>query len=266
MAQHWWQWLNPQQWRQWGVVTTLTGLGSAVAYYLQVMDRPWVGIAGAACTFVAIVWPARQVIKERRSADAGKRVAELGERKRIADLLEPLANKLHRLVRISPGSEAEARQRLKETFVRELAHSFDAGVRVAFYEYHRAAKNTPVRLTCDEFHSGRDGRPRIRFVAGHDPGDYLLDRMAQRADEPVFVANVRMPGLSYEKPPAEWGSAGWSEYTTFGCASVSSGGKKWGMLTFDAVDPELLVHEDARYLQITAQLLAAGLHATGSKK
>ncbi|MFE5295897.1 hypothetical protein [Streptomyces sp. NPDC056632] len=266
MAQHWWQWLNPQRWRRWGVVTTLAGVGSAAAYYLQVMDRPWVGMVGAVCTFVAITLPARQVIKVRQSAKAERRAVELKERARIANLLEPLSDKLHRLVRISPGSEHEVRQRLKETFVRELAHSFDPGVRVAFYEYHRAARNTPARLSCDEFRAGRDGRPQIRFIAGRDSGDYLLNLMADKDGDPIFVADVRNPGSSYEKPPPEWASGGWHEYMVFGCAGVLSEGKRWGMLTFDAADPGLLADEDARVLLITAQLLATGLHATISKK
>lgn len=212
MAWHWLRWGNPWNWRRWGVITALSGVVSAIAYFLQVVDEPQFGIPGAVCTLVAIVMPARQAIKERQELEEKSKhererleqerdAAALAERERLADLLEPLATKVQRLVRISSGTENTIRQHLKEDFVRQLAQSFGTDVRVSFYEYHQGSKNNPPRLTCDgdEFHAGRDSKSKVKFLGRTGPGDYLLEWMAQRDSEPIYVKDVTSPGSSFEK-------------------------------------------------------------------
>ncbi|MFF7352172.1 GAF domain-containing protein [Streptomyces filipinensis] len=90
----------------------------------------------------------------------------------------------------------------------------------------------------------------------------MLERMASLDDTIIFVPDVRSARPAYPRPPAEWDSAGWNEYSAFACAAVASDGKRWGMLTLDSSDPAILTKEDAHLLGIAAHLLAAALHAT----
>jgi hypothetical protein len=210
----------------------------------------WSLVAASGGTWLTGRLATRQARKRQWAAEDSERMARIDTRIQIADVLRPLAETLAKLPSLSKAEKREQCESMKRGVVDAAAELLGPDrSRAGWFEYQagRPARLVPVA----ELRRGRADPQRTEFVGGTLEGDAALALLEQ--DTTRFCADVDTD------PPPGWDSAAHPVYRTFISAGVVADGRKFGMLTLDALEPGDLTPNDVYAMSLLAKLLAAAL-------
>jgi len=192
-------------------------------------------------------WQAR---RQQWAAEESERMARIDTRIQIADVLRPLAETLAKMPSLSKSEKREQCESMKRGVVDAAAELLGPErSRAGWFEYRegRPARLVPVA----ELRRGRGDPQRTEFVEGTPEGDAALALLDN--DTTRFCPDVDTD------PPPGWDSEAHPAYRTFISAGVVADGRKFGMLTLDALEPGDLTPNDVYAMSLLAKLLAAAL-------
>lgn len=210
----------------------------------------WALVVAAAGTWVTGRLSTRQAQRRQAAAEESERLARIGTRIQIADVLRPLAETLAKMPLLSRAEKRQQCESMKRGVVDAVAELMGPErSRAGWFEYRddRVPKLVPVA----ELRRGRADPQRTEFVQGTPEGDSALDLLEN--DTTRFCSDVEL------EPPPGWSSELHSSYRSFIAAPVVAEGRKFGMLTLDALEPGDLTEDDVYSISLLAKLLAAAL-------
>jgi len=193
----------------------------------------------------------RQWRASRAEASAEEREIEARVETRMAinDALDPVLQLLGRMAAARDRAERDIVAAQAVTLVLATASEFIGPARSRACWFH-LDPGPPRRLLPTE-HAGRAGSPSTLFTEGTVAGDAALALVlagdALRCDD---VERTPPPGWALDREPG---------YRTFVAVSVASEGEAFGMLTLDALQPDVLTADDEGLLRLMAALLALAL-------
>jgi hypothetical protein len=251
---------EPRRWTAGALV--LAGLGLALAILTPVVSTlasgqaPWRNgwfwalVLTAGGTWLTGRISTRQAQRRQWLAEDSERQARIDTRIQFADVLQPLAETLAKLPSLSKSERKQQCESMKRGVVDAAAELLGPDrSRAGWFEY---LDDKPPRLVpVADLRRGRGDPQRTEFVAGTLEGDSALDLLEN--DSTRFCADVDLD------PPPGWSSAEHNSYRTFISAGVVADGRKFGMLSLDALDPGDLTTNDVYAMSLLAKLLAAAL-------
>jgi hypothetical protein len=251
---------EPRRWTTGALALALLGLVLAVLTpvlsTLATGQAPWGNVwfwalvAASGGTYLTGRVATRQARKRQWEAEDSERRARIDTRIQIADVLRPLAETLAKMPSLSKAEKREQCESMKRGVVDAAAELLGPDrSRAGWFEYQdgRPAKLVPVA----ELRRGRADPQRTEFVAGTVEGDAALALLDN--DTTRFCPDVDT------EPPPGWDSTAHAVYRTFISAGVVADGRKFGMLTLDALEPGDLTNNDVYAMSLLAKLLAAAL-------
>lgn len=210
----------------------------------------WALVLAAGGTWLTGRLSTRQAQRGRAAAEESERLARIETRIQIADVLRPLAETLAKMPSLSRAEKRQQCESMKRGVVDAVAELLGPErSRAGWFEYRdeRTAKLVPVA----ELRRGRADPQRTEFVQGTPEGDSALELLDN--DTTRFCPDVEL------EPPPGWSPELHSNYRTFIAAGVVAEGRKFGMLTLDALEPGDLTENDVYSISLLAKLLAAAL-------
>lgn len=240
----------------------LTGLGLLLAVATPVLSTLasrqfdwrnwwfWALVVTAGGTWVTGRLSTQQARRRQAAAEESERMARIDTRIQIADVLRPLAETLAKMPALTKAEKLQQCESMKRGVVDAVAELLGPErSRAGWFEYHdqKPARLVPVA----ELRRGRADPQRTEFVRGTPEGDSALELLDN--DTTRFCADVDLD------PPPGWSSEAHSGYRTFIAAGVVAEGRKFGMLTLDALEPGDLTDDDLYSISLLAKLLAAAL-------
>jgi transcriptional regulator with GAF, ATPase, and Fis domain len=210
----------------------------------------WALVVAAGGTWVTGRLTTRQARLGQWAAEESERLARIETRIQIADVVRPLAETLAKMPSLSKAEKRQQCESMKRGVVDAVAELMGPErARAGWFEYR---DDRPPRLVpVAELRRGRADPQRTQFVQGTPEGDAALDLLIN--DTTRFCPDVDL------EPPPGWSSDRHSDYRTFISAGVVADGRKFGMLTLDALEPGDLTENDAYAISLLAKLLAAAL-------
>lgn len=193
----------------------------------------------------------RQVVASRSEASAEEREDDVRVETRVAmnDALDPILRLLGNLALETDPRHHEELRAQAVPLVLATAAEFIGPPRSRSC-WFRLEQGARVRLVPVES-VGRAGSPTTTFTSGTRAGDAAIGMVL--ADEDRLCQDIA------SDPPPGWDSTKDRDYRTFISVSVIAGDTAYGMLTLDAVDPEVLTVEDKGLLRLMAGMLAVAL-------
>jgi len=210
----------------------------------------WALVVASGGTWLTGRLATRQARKRQWAAEDSERMARIDTRIQIADVLRPLAETLAKMPSLSKAEKLQQCESMKRGVVDAAAELLGPDrSRAGWFEYRegRTARLVPVA----ELRRGRSDPQRTEFVQGTVEGDAALDLLEN--DTTRFCPDVDL------EPPPGWVSEEHTVYKTFISAGVVADGRKFGMLTLDALEPGDLTDNDVYAMSLLAKLLAAAL-------
>jgi len=210
----------------------------------------WALVVTAAGTYLTGRVATRQARKRQWAAEDSERRARIDSRIQIADVLRPLAETLAKMPSLTKAEKLQQCESMKRGVVDAAAELLGPErSRAGWFEYvdDKVARLVPV----PDLRRGRGDPQLTEFVQGTVEGDAALELLDN--DTTRFCPDVD------EDPPPGWTKARHSEYRTFISAGVVADGRRFGMLTLDALEPGDLTPNDVYALSLLAKLLAAAL-------
>jgi len=251
---------EPRRWTAGALLLALLGLLLAVATpvlsTLASDDFTWANgwfwalVAASGGTWLTGRVTTRQAKVQQWAAEDSERRARIDTRVQIADVLRPLAETLAKMPSLSKAEKREQCESMKRGVVDAAAELLGPDrSRAGWFEYRddRPRRLIPVA----ELRRGRADPQRTEFVSGTVEGDAALELLEN--DTTRFCPDVD------SEPPPGWVSAEHNSYRTFISAGVVAEGRKFGMLTLDALQPGDLTQTDVYAMSLLAKLLAAAL-------
>jgi hypothetical protein len=210
----------------------------------------WLLVLAAGGTWLTGRLSTRQARLQQWAAEDSERMARIDTRIQIADVLRPLAETLAKMPSLSKAEKREQCESMKRGVVDAAAELLGPDrSRAGWFEYQegKQARLVPVA----ELRRGRSDPQRTEFVQGTLEGDAALALLEN--DTTRFCPDVDL------EPPPGWDSTAHPAYRTFISAGVVADGRKFGMLTLDALEPGDLTANDVYAMSLLAKLLAAAL-------
>lgn len=210
----------------------------------------WALVVTAGGTWATGRLSTRQAQRRQAAAEESERLARIDTRIQIADVLRPLAETLAKMPFLSRAEKRQQCESMKRGVVDAVAELLGPErSRAGWFEYRD--ERIPRLLPVAELRRGRADPQRTEFVQGTLEGDSALDLLEN--DTTRFCPDVKL------EPPPGWSSELHSSYRTFIAAGVVAEGRKFGMLTLDALEPGDLTDNDVYSISLLAKLLAAAL-------
>jgi GAF domain-containing protein len=210
----------------------------------------WALVIAAGGSWLSGRLAARQAGRRQAAAENSERLARIDTRIQIADVLRPLAETLAKMPSLSRAEKRQQCESMKRGVVDAVAELLGPDrARAGWFEYRD--ERPPRLVPVAELRRGRADPQRTEFIQGTLEGDSALDLLEQ--DTTRFCPDVDL------EPPPGWSSEAHSSYRTFIAAAVVAGGRKFGMLTLDALEPGDLTENDVYAVSLLAKLLAAAL-------
>jgi transcriptional regulator with GAF, ATPase, and Fis domain len=192
----------------------------------------------------------QQARRRQWAAEESERLARIETRIQIADVIRPLAETLAKMPSLSKAEKRQQCESMKRGVVDAVAELLGPErSRAGWFEYRD--ERVPRLVPVAELRRGRADPQRTEFVAGTAEGDAALALLED--DSTRFCPDVEL------EPPPGWSSEAHSDYRTFIAAAVVAEGRKFGMLTLDALEPGDLTENDVYSMSLLAKLLAAAL-------
>lgn len=210
----------------------------------------WLLVAASGGTWLTGRLATRQARKQQWAAEDSERMARIDTRIQIADVLRPLAETLAKLPALSKAEKREQCESMKRGVVDAAAELLGPErSRAGWFEYREGKPSRLVPVA--ELRRGRADPQRTEFVEGTVEGDAALALLDN--DTTRFCPDVETD------PPPGWDPAAHPVYRTFISAGVVADGRRFGMLTLDALEPGDLTDNDVYAMSLLAKLLAAAL-------
>lgn len=210
----------------------------------------WALVAASGGTYLTGRVATRQARKRQWAAEDSERMARIDTRIQIADVLRPLAETLAKMPSLSKSEKREQCESMKRGVVDAASELLGPDrARAGWFEY--VDGKSPRLVPVAELRRGREDPQRTEFVQGTVEGDAALALLDN--DTTRFCSDVDTD------PPPGWDSNNHPAYRTFISAGVVADGRKFGMLTLDALEPGDLTDNDVYAMSLLAKLLAAAL-------
>ena len=210
----------------------------------------WALVVASGGTYVTGRLTTRAAQRRQRAAEESERMARINSRIQIADVLRPLAETLAKMPSLSRTERRQQCESMKRGVVDAAAELLGPDrSRAGWFEYHD--DRPPWLEPVAELRRGRADPQRTEFVQGTPEGDSALELL--ESDTTRFCPDVDA------EPPPGWDPEAHATYRTFISAGVVAEGRKFGMLTLDALEPGDLTENDVYAMSLLAKLLAAAL-------
>lgn len=210
----------------------------------------WALVVAAGGTWLTGRVATRQARRRQWAAEDSERLARIATRIQIADVLRPLAETLAKMPSLSRAERLQQCESMKRGVVDAVAELLGPSrSRAGWFEYR---DTRPPRLDpVPDLRRGRADPQRTEFVGGSVEGDAALQLL-------VDDVNRFCPDVDLDPPPG-WVPERHHGYRTFIAAPVVAEGRRFGMLTLDALEPGDLTENDVYAMSLLAKLLAAAL-------
>jgi hypothetical protein len=200
------------------------------------------GVVTAAVAPMVATWRAK-----KREAAAGEREIEARTQTRL-EMNEALDPIVRRLATSANNNVVGVRREVLSLVTKTAAEIIGPdGTRSCYFDL---LPGPPKTLVPTDYHAGRMGSTRSRFVAGTVDGDAAI-AMVESSGHRLCV------DIGIDPPP------GWNDkerdYKTFISVAVVGGDTAYGMLTVDAMNPGDLEQRDVDLLTVMAGLLATAM-------
>jgi len=210
----------------------------------------WALVAASGGTWLTGRVATRQARKRQWAAEDSERMARIDTRIQIADVLRPLAETLAKMPSLTRAEKLQQCESMKRGVVDAAAELLGPErSRAGWFEFRDGRQ--PRLVPVADLRRGRSDPQRTEFVAGTPEGDAALELLEN--DTTRFCPDVDL------EPPPGWTSEAHTVYKTFISAGVVADGRKFGMLTLDALEPGDLTDNDVYAMSLLAKLLAAAL-------